>query len=62
LTQPARKSVRPAVSALIHDDDTDGASRDRVFDFGLEWAGPAADQRHRAALEILEVDGFAAAG
>src|SRR6516164_6056394 len=29
-------SVRPAVSALIHDDNADGASRDGVFNFGLE--------------------------
>src|SRR5215510_6476398 len=57
LSERARKSVRPAVSALIHDDNADGASRDGVFNFGLEWASPATDQRHRAGLEILEVDG-----
>ena len=62
LVHQARKDVGPAVRALVHDHDTDGAGRDRVLDLGLERAGPATDQRHGAALETCEVGGFAAAG
>src|SRR5262245_1214362 len=57
-----RKSVCSSVSALIHDDDTGCASGPSVLDFGLECAGPATDQRHKAAFEFIEVGGFAAAG
>jgi hypothetical protein len=62
LAQHARKGVRSTLRALVHDHDADGASRNRILDFGLEWAGAAADQRHGAALETFEVGGGAAAG
>jgi len=62
VTQLTRKNIRPSVSALIHDHDTGCASGPSVLDFGLECAGPATDQRHRAAFEFIEVGGFAAAG
>src|SRR5262249_61812929 len=62
LTQRTGKTVSPSVSALIHDSDTGRASGRSVLNFGLERAGPATDQRYKAAFEFFEVSGFAAAG
>src|SRR5579883_2992906 len=55
LAQLTREGVFAAVGPFIHDDDADSAGCDGVLDLGLELAGPASDQRDRAALEILKV-------